>query len=218
MSDYESALSSLSEQDWDLIKSEAAQRKKEYENLIAKAEQAAKETARAAQIDYTAYTNPYGKQAETIAAAGLGDSSLSETNRAKAYNAYQNRLSEAEKTRAETVSDINGDMTDLAIQTDRSLLESKVAEAKRQLEDYWKNLEWDYQAQRDAVEDARYDREWAYKLAGSAASSSKSGGSSSSAKTGASSASKASAPTTELSLLSSVADYVVQGAARRETT
>jgi hypothetical protein len=30
MSDYESALSSLSEQDWDLIKSEAAQRKKEY--------------------------------------------------------------------------------------------------------------------------------------------------------------------------------------------
>ncbi len=67
------------------------------------------------------------------------------------------------------------------------------------------------------MEDARYDQEWAYKLAGdSASSSSNSSGSSSSAKTSASSSSASDTATTELSLLSNVADYVVQGASRRE--
>ncbi len=220
MSDYTGALASLSDQDRELIKSEAAQRKKEDEALFEKARQAAKDAQRAAQIDYTTYTNPYGRQAETVAAAGLGASSLSETNRAKAYNAYQNRLSAADKTRAGEVAALNNNITSLAIQTDRSLLESKVAQAKQQLEEYWKNLEWDYQKERDAVSDARYDREWAYKLSNASASSARSGSLSSSAasasKTAASSSASAGAPDPKAALLSKLGSFVRQGAARRE--
>lgn len=215
MSEYTDALTLLSQEDETLIKSEAEQRKKEYEDLIVKAEQTAKNTARSAQIDYTTYINPYGKQAETLAQAGLGASSLSETNRAKAYNAYQNRLSEAGETRTNEISAINDDITNLSLETDKNLLESKVALVKQQLEDYWKNLEWEYEKERDALEDARYDQEWAYKTS---EASSGSGGSSSSSKSSSATASAASSTdtTADLTLLSNVGRFVKEGAVRNE--
>ena len=117
MSDINSTLDELSKQERDIIQKNADLRKKELNALIEKANETAKNTSRAAQIDYKNYINPYGRQAEILNEAGLGSSSLSETNRAKAYNAYQNRLAEAADTAAQTISGINDDLTDLAIQT-----------------------------------------------------------------------------------------------------
>ena len=112
-----------------------------------------------------------------------------------------------------TISGINDDLTDLAIQTDANLLESKAEDAYRQLEQYWKNLEWNYQKERDAVEDARYEKEWALKLAQQAASGSKSSSSSRSSSSRSSSSSKTSSSSSssggfDLSSLSNLESYV----------
>ena len=86
--------------------------------------------SRKAKNDYTAYTNPYGLQAEQFASQGLLKSGVSETAKLGGYNAYQNRLAIANKT-----------LQDAVLQYDNDIKEARLTNDVRKAENAVKKLE-----------------------------------------------------------------------------
>ncbi len=116
---------------------------------------------------YVEASNPYGPIGQRLEALGLGDSGYAETTYARLGNEYQNAVSSAEKTRAETLRDI-----DAAIS--RAYYDGEIEKAKA-----WQELEREimgysvesggkladmrFDAARAAADDERWQQEWAYK-------------------------------------------------------
>lgn len=170
---------------------------------------------RAAGADYMQYINPYGVQAESLAKNKLKDSGIAESNNARAYQAYQNRTSENQSNYSDAATDVS-----LQKMKNSNELASSITDAESEYYDslydeYWKNKNFDYEKSRDALEDERYEREWAYKLA-SASRSSSSGGSSSRSSSKSSSSSKTYTHTPQSGLSSS--GLSVQQSVARSTT
>jgi len=91
------------------------------EQDLKKAEALKDDASRAAKTDYTAYINPYGVQAEAYARRGLKSSGLSQTNMARAYSDYQNRLGLASSAYAQSMADIDAQLKAANLQSDSDL-------------------------------------------------------------------------------------------------
>lgn len=162
-------------------KSAALSAKQQNYNRLAEGEAAGakqlyEQNSRDAYKSYADYINPYGVQAEAQSAYGIEGSGIAQSNNIRAYSAYQNRLSDAQSEYAQRLTDIGNTL----LTNSANLLSEEYglqAEYLRALmekynENYWKEKNFDYKVQRDAIEDERYEREWEYMLAKNAYSSS----------------------------------------------
>lgn len=159
-----------------------ALKQQNYENIASAGLETAKsvqeETNRDAYKAYANYINPYGVQREAQNIYGLNSSGIAQSNNARAYSAYQNRLSQAQSDYSSAQSDI---YTTLMSNSANLLSEEYGLQAEylqnlmeSYNENYWKELNYNYKLNRDSIEDERYEREWEYMLSQNAYSSSSS--------------------------------------------
>ena len=86
-----------------------------------------------AKNDYTAYTNPYGNQAESFASQGLLNSGVSETAKLGGWNTYQNRLATANKTMQDALTEYDNTMNEARLTYDVQKAENALAKLEMQL-------------------------------------------------------------------------------------
>lgn len=70
----------------------------------------------AAYVDYQKEVDPYGVQAEQVAASGLSNSGYAESLKTQAYVAYQNRVAVARQAYQQAVVDYDNDMIEARMQ------------------------------------------------------------------------------------------------------
>ncbi len=127
-----------------------------------KAQQTQLEANRGATADYYNYINPYGIQAEAMANAGLRGSGLTQSNLARGYSDYQNRLGQAKTAYANSQADISTQLLGAQTQANADKISSLADYNSNLYTDYWQNKNYDYQKDRDDVSDERYEEERAY--------------------------------------------------------
>lgn len=135
---------------------------------------------RAANADYLKYVNPYGYNAEDLAKDKLSQSGITQSNKARAYQSMQNRVSENQSDYSDIQRAVSVEKLKNKNNLDSSLTEAEADYYDSLYAEYWKNKNFDYEKSRDAISDERYEREWAYKLANASRSSSSSSSSRSS--------------------------------------
>lgn len=140
---------------------------------LAQAKQTQLQSNKGATSDYYANINPYGVQAEAMGRSGLGGSGLSQSNMIRGYADYTNRLGAAKDAYENAEADIDTSVQSEKARTAAGKLTSKarynsnLASDMRQDQsakfDIWQDRQdRQYRQGRDAVEDRRYEREWAY--------------------------------------------------------
>jgi hypothetical protein len=127
-----------------------------------KALQTQLESNRGATADYYNYINPYGIQAEAMANTGLKGSGLTQSNMARGYSDYQNRLGQAASAYANSQTDISTQLLSAQAQANADKLTTLADYNSNLYTDYWQNKNYDYQKNRDDVSDERYEEELAY--------------------------------------------------------
>lgn len=167
------------------IDSAMEKNKIEADKLLKDAQAVQKEAGRGASSDYLGYINPYGIQAESLAKNNLNDSGISQSDRARAYQSYQGRLASASSDYSSTQSDVYTDLLKAKIGADADKLSAQSGYYDDLYDDYWKNKNFEYKLERDAISDARYEA----KNSGTSSSSKSSGSSSKSSSTSSSSVS-----------------------------
>lgn len=86
-----------------------------------------------AKNDYTGYTNQYGLEAENLASRGLLNSGVSETMKLGAYNTYQNRLANANKTMQDAITEYDNSMNEARVNYDTKKAENAFEKLKLML-------------------------------------------------------------------------------------
>lgn len=86
-----------------------------------------------AKNDYTGYTNQYGLEAENLASRGLLNSGVSETMKLGAYNTYQNRLANANKTMQDAITEYENAMNEARVNYDTKKAENAFEKLKLML-------------------------------------------------------------------------------------
>lgn len=140
---------------------------------LAQAKQTQLQANKGAAADYYANINPYGAQAEAMSRSGLNNSGLSQSNMIRGYADYTNRLGKSKDAYENAEADIDTSLQSEKARTAAGKLESKarynsnLANDMRRDQsdkfDIWQDAQdRQYRKGRDAVEDARYEREWAY--------------------------------------------------------
>lgn len=158
---------------------EVARQSKESLQIAQATQTAARDSA---GVDYGRYINPYGVQAETMAQRGLRNSGLSQTAQSKAYGSYMNRLGQAQEQYSRAAGDIASREAQSLSELRQQELQQQAAYQQSLYDDSWRTKQYDYQLaqdeenkrryeaemayrrERDALEDRRYDQEWAYSL------------------------------------------------------
>lgn len=128
---------------------------------------------RAIYQDYKKNTNPFGQQAENLASQGLGNSGYAETTQARMYNTYQNNITSTLNTARQLKADVDfaineaiktGDITKgenaLKIYAQRMQLASEEFDLRNNREQILYQRQ--YQRDRDAIEDKRWQTEFDY--------------------------------------------------------
>lgn len=87
-----------------------------------------------AKNDFTAYTNPYGLQAEQFASQGLLKSGVAETAKLGGYNSYQNRLAAANKTWQDAITQYDNDINQARLTNDVQKAENAVKKLEMNLQ------------------------------------------------------------------------------------
>lgn len=90
---------------------------------------------KAAYVDYQQQVNPYGANAEAMAAAGLTGSGYSETSKVAMYNQWQNRVATARESLARSVDTFNANIAQAKAQ-------NSIALAQLALETFTKQTEF----------------------------------------------------------------------------
>jgi hypothetical protein len=108
---YETNQGKLIEQQDEYLVSRLDQQKKQ-------AEQSYTQEQSAAYSDYQKQVDPYGVQAEQLAANGLSNSGYAESLKTQAYVAYQNRVAVARQAYQQAVVDFNNAFTEAKMQND----------------------------------------------------------------------------------------------------
>lgn len=90
--------------------------------------------SRKAKNDFTAYTNPYGLQAEQFASQGLLNSGVSETAKLGGYNTYQNRLASANKAMQDAFVQYDNDINQARLNNDVTKAQNALEKLKMQLQ------------------------------------------------------------------------------------
>ena len=128
---------------------------------------------RAIYQDYKKNGNPFGQQAENLASQGLGNSGYAETTQARMYNTYQNNITSTLNTARQLKADVDfaineaiktGDITKgenaLKIYAQRMQLASEEFDLRNNREQILYQRQ--YQRDRDAIEDKRWQTEFDY--------------------------------------------------------
>lgn len=100
-------------------------------------EQAAKDYTKeqgAAYVDYKKQTNPYGANAEQMAAMGMTGSGYSESSMVSMYNTYQNRVAAARESYGLAVQNYNNAITEARLQNNSTLAQIAANALAKQLE------------------------------------------------------------------------------------
>ena len=87
-----------------------------------------------AKNDYTAFINPYGYQAESLASNGLLNTGLAETTKLGGFNTYQNRLATANKTMQDAFVQYDKDINEARLQNDVQKAQNALNKLQIQLE------------------------------------------------------------------------------------
>ena len=87
-----------------------------------------------AKNDYTAYNNPYGYQAESMASRGLLNSGVSETAKLGSFNTYQNRLATANKAMQNAFIQYDNDMNEARLNNNVQKAQNAVNKLQMQLQ------------------------------------------------------------------------------------
>ena len=107
----------------DKIEQQKAQAKKDY----------TKEQS-GAYVDWQKQSNPYGAQAEQMAAGGFTGSGYSESSQVAMYNQYQNRVATARESYNLAVQNYNNSITEARLQNNSVLAEIAYKALQQQLE------------------------------------------------------------------------------------
>ncbi len=95
-----------------------------------------------ARNDYAEFINPYGYQNESLAERGLLNSGVSETSQLGGYNAYQNRLSSANKVLQDALTQYDNDINEARVNNDVAKAQNALAKLQSQMqfaENYYNN-------------------------------------------------------------------------------
>lgn len=87
-----------------------------------------------AYVDWQKQSNPYGAQAEKVAAGGMWGSGYSESVQAEMYNTYQNRVATARESYILAVQNYNNSITEARLQNNSVLAEIAYNALQKQLE------------------------------------------------------------------------------------
>lgn len=99
-----------------------------------KAQQNFETESKKARNDYTAYTNPYGLQAEQFASRGLLNSGVSETAKLGGYNTYQNRLATANKVMQDAFTQYDNDINEARLNNDVQKAQNAIKKLELQVQ------------------------------------------------------------------------------------
>ena len=138
----------------------AAALEKEYLTAgveISAAEDTQKQSGRGASADYLNYINKYGYNAEKTADAGLAASGISQSDRVRAYQSYQSRLGQAAADYAGSRSQIYAALLQAQTDAGADTLQAESSYYDDLYDDYWKNKNFEYKLERDALSDERYN-------------------------------------------------------------
>lgn len=100
----------------------------------AQAEKDYQKEQRGAYADYQKGVNPYGPNAEQMAAAGLNNSGYAESSQVAMYVAYQNRVATARESYQLAVQNYNNAITEARLQNNSILAEIAYTALQQQLE------------------------------------------------------------------------------------
>ena len=87
-----------------------------------------------AKNDYTAFINPYGYQAESLAGNGLLNSGLAETTKLGGFNTYQNRLASANKAMQDAIVQYDNDINEARLNNDVQKAQNALTKLQLQLD------------------------------------------------------------------------------------
>lgn len=130
--------------------------------------------------NYVKQMNPYGENAEAMAAQGLGHSGVSETTKTNIYSTYQKNLTESLNNLANVKASYDAQIAQVRSQGDIAQAQNlsnmylqqieqirnayTMAQAQKEFE--WQKAvsdrDYNYQLGRDKISDERYANEWAY--------------------------------------------------------
>lgn len=105
-----------------------------YEQQKAKAAQSYAQEQSAAYADYQNQINPYGAQAEQLAASGLSNSGYAESLKTQAYVAYQNRYSAARQSYQDSLVAFDNAFNEAKMQNDLARAELAAQTLQSQFE------------------------------------------------------------------------------------
>ena len=87
----------------------------------------------AAYTDWQKQSDPYGANAEQMAASGMQDTGYSESSQVSMYNAYQNRVATARESYNQAVTSYNNAITEARLQNNAILAEIAAQALEQQL-------------------------------------------------------------------------------------
>ena len=129
---------------------------------------------------YQKQVNPYGATQEALAGQGLGHSGIAETTKTNIYNTYQRSLTDTMNNLRNVQADYDAKMSEVRANGDIALAQNlsnmylqqleqirnayTMAQAQKQFE--WQQAvsdrDYNYQKERDAISDQRYQQEFEY--------------------------------------------------------
>lgn len=154
----------------------------QVEKQKAEYQQEAEKSGKQLYTDYRKASNPYGANAENLASQGLNKSGYAESTQTQLYNTYQKNATtlmvETQKLKADADFQMNQAMIDADVQKAQNALAIYQQKANLVLQEYemkfareefdWKKAEterqWAYQANRDAIDDSRWQKEYELSL------------------------------------------------------
>lgn len=139
---YQESQNQLIKQQDDYLVSRLDQQKKQ-------AEQSYTQEQSAAYSDYQKQVDPYGVQAEQLAASGLSDSGYAESLKTQAYVAYQNRVAVARQAYQQAVVDFNNAFTEAKMQNDSQRASLAYQVLQMQFENMLSGFTYNYQLRMD---------------------------------------------------------------------
>ena len=94
---------------------------KQIEQNKAQAEKDFEKEKNAAYVDYQKEINPYGVNAETLAAQGMSGTGYAESSRVRMYTAYQQRVATARETVQKAILSFNNSITEARLQNSAAM-------------------------------------------------------------------------------------------------
>lgn len=155
------------EQQRNIVNTSTQQAIDEIERNKKKAEDEALKTNKALYADYQKQVNPYGVNAENLAAQGLNKSGLAETTRANYYNTYQNARTEAQNNANNIKADFDAQITQARQNGDLQLAQAALSMYQQKINDLYNtyNLKFNkdqfmYQKEQDALTQSNWEKEY----------------------------------------------------------